>query len=53
MCKRKYYHDALTNCDGQRRNECVHSAKQSRVGAMLVIVDLQIKEIIEHKEILS
>ena len=34
VCTRKYYHDVLTNCEGQRRNECVHSAKKRRVGAV-------------------
>ena len=29
---RKYYHNALTICEGQRRNERVHSAKKRRVG---------------------
>ena len=39
---RGYYHNTLTGCDVQRRNECMNSAKQRRVGA--VLVDLQMKE---------
>ena len=37
---RKYYHNALTHCDGQRRNESVHIAKHREQEGEIVIISI-------------